>query len=46
MMTTPGKNYFESSYKISSIKPFEKEADDPIEPPSPRDLETVCLKCQ
>ncbi|CDW77808.1 UNKNOWN [Stylonychia lemnae] len=36
----------QSISKIRSIKPSEKEADDPIEPPSPRAVETVCVKCQ
>eukprot|EP00347_Sterkiella_histriomuscorum_P024348 403331437 len=39
------KKNLDQSYKISSIKPSEKEADDPIEPPSPRGVETICLKC-
>ena len=31
--------------KIRSIKPIEKEADDPIEPPSPRAQEAICVHC-
>lgn len=28
------------------MKPLEKLADDPIEPPSPRACETLCLNCK
>ena len=32
--------------KLIPIKPLEKLADDPIDPPSPRALDTLCLHCQ
>jgi len=28
------------------LKPIEKIADEPIDPPSPRDFDVVCLRCK
>lgn len=32
--------------RTGAIKPSEKAADDPIDPPSPRCLDIVCIHCQ
>lgn len=35
----------QSISKLRSIKPIEKLADDPIDPPSPRSFEIKCVNC-
>jgi len=32
--------------KLKYNKPIEKLADDPIDPPSPRNMDTLCIICK